>query len=75
MEILLAKCLAHGRRQFVDVAANFPSECRYVLESPGKVYYNDATARGQGLSPGDRLKFHQQPSGPVMEELHVWLEA
>ena len=75
VEILLAKCLAHGRRQFVDVAANFPGECRYVLESLGKVYYNDAKAREQGMSPGDRLKFHQQQSGPVMEELHVWLEA
>jgi hypothetical protein len=28
-EILLANCLAHGRRQFVDVADNFPGECRY----------------------------------------------
>src|SRR2546422_1637629 len=26
-EILLANCLAHGRRQFVEVAANFPDEC------------------------------------------------
>jgi hypothetical protein len=25
---LLANCLAHGRRQFVEVAANFPAECR-----------------------------------------------
>jgi hypothetical protein len=25
VEILLANCLAHGRRQFVDVAANSPS--------------------------------------------------
>ena len=24
VEILLAHCLAHGRRQFVEVAANFP---------------------------------------------------
>jgi hypothetical protein len=31
VEILLANCLAHGRRQFVEVAANFPAECRYVL--------------------------------------------
>src|SRR5467141_1844307 len=31
-EILLANCLAHGRRQFVEVAANFPDQCRYVLE-------------------------------------------
>jgi hypothetical protein len=35
-EMLLALCLAHGRRQFVDVAANFPVECRYVLERLGE---------------------------------------
>ena len=28
VEILLANCMAHGRRQFVEVAANFPGECR-----------------------------------------------
>ena len=37
-EILLANCLAHGRRQFVDIAANFPESCRYVLETLGDVY-------------------------------------
>ena len=50
MEILLANCLAHGRRQFVEVAQNFPEECRYVLESLGSVYANDAQAREQKLS-------------------------
>jgi hypothetical protein len=30
VEILLANCLAHGRRRFVEVAENFPSECRYI---------------------------------------------
>ncbi len=44
VEILLANCLAHGRRQFVDVAANFPDECRYVLEVLGEVYGHDAEA-------------------------------
>jgi len=38
VEILLANCLAHGRRQFVEVAANFPEACRYVLETLGSVY-------------------------------------
>jgi transposase len=38
VEILLANCLAHGRRQFVDVAGSFPEECRYVLEMLGRVY-------------------------------------
>jgi transposase len=75
VEILLANCLAHGRRQFVEVAENFPEECRYVLESLGEVYAIDATAREQKLSAQDRLQFHQQQSGPVMEKLHGWLEA
>jgi len=32
-ETLLAHCMSHGRRQFVEVAENFPEECRYVLEA------------------------------------------
>ena len=31
-------------------------------------------ARGK-LSPSERLEFHQQHSGPVMKQLHGWLEA
>jgi transposase len=74
-EILLANCLAHGRRQFIEVAANFPEPCRYVLESLGAVYRYDAEARDAKLSPGERLQLHQQHSSPVMEQLHEWLEA
>ena len=59
VEVLLANCLAHGRRQVVDVAANFPEECRYVLESLGAVYSFDAEAKERGLSPEERLTFHQ----------------
>jgi len=75
VEILLANCLAHGRRQFVEVAANFPDECRYVLEMLGQVYGHDADARERGLTPDDRLRLHQERSGPVMDQLHRWLEA
>jgi len=75
MEILLANCLAHGRRQFVDVAQNFPDECRYVLELLGQVYGHDAEARERGLTPDERLRLHQERSRPMMDRLHVWLEA
>ena len=75
VETLLANCLAHGRRQFVEVAENFPEECRYVLETLGGVYHNDALAREQELSPEERLRFHQEHSGPLMKELHDWMEA
>jgi transposase len=74
-EILLANCLAHGRRQFVEVAANFPDQCRYVLEMLGDVYGHDAEARERGLRPDERLQFHQEHSLPVMDKLHGWLEA
>jgi hypothetical protein len=72
---LLANCLAHGRRQFVEVAANFPEPCRYVLETLGSVYKYDAQARAAQLSPQERLVFHQHHSQPVMKTLHEWLEA
>jgi transposase len=74
-EILLANCLAHGRRQFVEVAANFPEQCRYVLETLGDVYKYDAEARAGKLTSVERLEFHQRHSGPVMKQLQQWLEA
>lgn len=69
----VAHCLAHGRRQFVEVADRFPEECRQVLEALAVIYRNDALARERNLSPQARLLFHQAESGPTMEELHVWL--
>ena len=59
----------------MEVAANFPEPCRYVLETLGSVYKYDAEARQGQLSPLRALVFHQQHSGPVMEQLHEWLEA
>jgi transposase len=73
IQVLLANCMAHGRRQFVDVAANFPEECGYVLETLGMVYGNEAITREQGFDAEARLRFHQQYSAPLMQHLHHWL--
>jgi transposase len=73
-ETLIANCLAHGRRQFIELVDSFPEECRYVLETLGGVYRNDASAREQKLSPEERLRFHQEHSGPLMKQLHDWME-
>ena len=75
VETLIANCLAHGRRQIVEVVDHFPEECRYVLETLGGVYHHDALSREQDLSPEDRLRFHQEHSGPLMKGLHEWMEA
>jgi hypothetical protein len=73
LETILAHCLAHGRRPFVDVADRFPEECRHALEAIAVIYRNDALARQRNLSPERRLAFHQAESGPTMAELRVWL--
>ena len=73
LETIVANCLAHGRRQFVEVAERFPEECCHVLEALAVIYRNDALARERNLSPAARLDFHQAESGPTMAELHVWL--
>jgi len=75
VEPLQANCLAHGRRQVVEVADNFPEECRCVLETPRDVYHHDAQAREQAMSPEQRLHFHQEHSEPLMKGLHAWMEA
>jgi len=75
LEIIVGYCLAHCRRRFVEVVPSFPAECRYVLEALGEVYGCDAQTHEQGLSPEDRLRFHQVHSEPVMDKLHAWLEA
>lgn len=48
LKTIVANCLAHGRRYFVDIVERFPDECRKVLVTLGDVYKNDAVARDGG---------------------------
>jgi len=70
---ILAHCLAHGRRQFVDVAPDFPEPCRVVIDALAEVYRTDALALELTLGPAERLALHQARSRPVMDELRTWL--
>jgi len=74
LELVMANCLTHGRRNFVVVVDNFPMECRYVLETLGEVYGNDEVARERGMTAAERLAYHQERSGPLMEGLRQWGE-
>jgi transposase len=75
LHTIVANCLTHGRRQFVDVATSFPSECLYVLEILKDVYKNDAEAKDQQMSAEQRLAFHKAHSEPQMNKLETWLTA
>jgi len=74
VELLFANCLTHGRRNFVELVGNFPTECRYVLETLGSVYANDAVTKARKMTRAERLEFHQQHSQPLMEGLKEWME-
>jgi transposase len=73
--VVLANCLAHGRRKFVDIVDSFPSQCLHVLTELGKVYVTEQVIREEKLSAKDRLARHRKYSKPVMEALEKWMEA
>lgn len=72
---ILANCMAHARRHFVDVADNFPRECAYVFDKLAEVFVNDAHCRKEQLSDEERLAYHIEHSQAVMEELAAWFDA
>jgi transposase len=74
-EALLARCVAHGRRAFVELFQNFPEECRRVLDDLRTVYRVDGHARALSLDAKARLALHQEESAPVMDALHAWMKA
>jgi len=72
LDTIVAHCLAHARRKFVEVVDRFPEECRHLLEVLKEVYANDAAA--QDLASQERLAYHQEHSGPLMKDLEQWLQ-
>jgi transposase len=71
-ETILSNCMSHARRQYVDVVADFPEECRFVLETLAEVFRNDARARKEGMSAQERLELHRRESRPLMAKLRLW---
>jgi hypothetical protein len=65
-------CLSHGRRLFYDLQDVYPAECKIMLDAIGMVYgYEEQTL---GMNPEQRLRHHQENSGPVMAGLKAWIE-
>lgn len=71
---ILIYCLIHARRNFVNVAVNFPEECEFVINILADVYRFDAQAKEQNMTPEERLLYHQENSAPLMKKLEIWLE-
>ena len=71
---ILANCLTHGRRKFVDLYDRFRDQCGYVINALKMVYHHDQIARDNKLSADERLSYHQLHSQPTMDDLKAWLE-
>jgi hypothetical protein len=75
LQVITANCLAHGRRQVVDVVTRFPEACQHILEALAEVYGHDAEAARRTLPPAERLRWHQERSGPILTSLKAWITA
>jgi hypothetical protein len=73
-ETINAECNCHARRNFIDVVDSYPDEVEHVLETYKAVYKIDAETKKQGMSAAQRLAYHQEHSGPLMEALKKWCE-
>jgi hypothetical protein len=74
-QTILASCMVHARRNFVEVVKDFPEDCRYLLETLRDVYKHDEEARTGQMTPAERLAWHQAKSGPLMDDLKQWLDS
>ena len=72
--LIRCHCLAHGRRQFSDLADVFPQECQVVIEALKQVFDHDEQARDEQMSAEARLAYHRDYSGPIMDDLKRWLD-
>lgn len=73
LETILASCMAHARRKFVDIYDRFSDECRYVIEAFRVIYHHDKVAREEGMTAEERLSYHQAHSQQTMDDLQAWL--
>ena len=73
LNTILAHCLAHARRRFVEVETRFPDEVQHLLGELKVVYQNDARTKREHMDPSARLAFHQRESAPIMRNLERWL--
>ena len=53
-DTIVANCLAHGRRNFIEIHDRFPAERRHVIEAFKVIYHNDKIAREENMSADER---------------------
>ena len=72
-ETIDGNCLSHGRRKFIEIESAFPEEAKVVIQYIAQIYKNDHTVKQQSMTDENRMRYHQQHSKPIVDELYQWL--
>lgn len=68
-ELEEAVCNAHAYLKFRAVKGRYPEEYAVAGEVYNKVFEHDDVAKGAGLSPSKRMRYHREHSLPKMRRL------
>ena len=69
-----ANCNSHARRKFDEIKEFFPEGCAFPMEQFQALYKNEAYTKKMGMSKKKRLRYHQQHSTSIMNDLKTWAE-
>ena len=65
----LSNCLAHLRRKFFEILDFWPELILPIIIGLNDVFRNERKAKKRDLSRADRLAWHQEHSGPLMDQI------
>lgn len=71
---IVALCLVHGRRNFIDCENAFPDEASYVIERIAEVYKNEKFIKSQNMNDNQRMDYHIKHSSEPMNEIKKFAE-
>jgi transposase len=74
MRILLAFCMAHARRKFVDALKDNHEQANHVLDRIQVLYLLEKKLREQGADWVERTAQRKEHAIPVLAELGKWFE-
>ena len=72
---IVSHCLIHARRNFIDCEPYFPEECKHILKAFADIYKNEKEIKEAKLSDQARLRYHQEHSKKILDDLKLWMTA
>lgn len=71
--IILACCLAHGRRKFIDALLNNRIIATHVLSEMQKLYDIERHITDKEIMGMDKLQYRKENAVPILEAMGNWL--